>query len=534
MLINLLLCLASVVMLCLPWAGTTGYFLLGALVPLLILQQRLEDRSRLTGKKHRIFFYVAGTFLLWNFISIIWLLWLRGFAAVAFTAAVLVNTFMTVVPFMVYHYVWRRAKKPLAYTMLVAMWIAFEYLYLHGEISFPWMTLGNGFMNDVKAVQWYEYTGVLGGSLWVLVANIVIYEAIKNYRAAKQISAFVTPVLVVAVPLVVSVFMYNKYTEVENPVTVEVIQPNIDPYEEKFDSMTEEEQVDIMLSLAPNAPQGVDYIVTPETSLASSFHWEDRFESNATLARFRGFLYENAPAAKFIIGANTLKRYPNTAEKSITARYGRGGIWYDVYNSAVYIDTTSFVDVYHKSKLVIGAETMPYYKQMKKLEKLSLDLGGLTGLLGTENERSVFTSQDGAKVGVAICYESVYGQYCAEYVQKGAQSLFIITNDGWWGNTAGHRNHFAFARLRAIELRRSIARSANTGISGFINQRGDVISKTKWDERVSQTGVINLNDKLTFYARFGDMTGRLAVYAALLGVLYYIAYRRRKKDYLTD
>src|SRR5574343_444659 len=72
------------------------------------------------------------------------------------------------------------------------------------------------------------------------------------------------------------------------------------------------------------------------------------------------------------------------------------------------------------------------------------------------------------KLAPAVCYESVYGDFMAKYIRSGAEVICIITNDGWWGNTPGHRQHLAYAKLRAIETRKQIIRSANTGISCFV------------------------------------------------------------------
>ena len=138
------------------------------------------------------------------------------------------------------------------------------------------------------------------------------------------------------------------------------------------------------------------------------------------------------------------------------------------------------------------------------------------------------------KVAPAICYEGLYGDFMGGYVRNGAQALFVVTNDGWWGNTPGHRFLFAFCRLRAIELRRDVARSANTGVSGFINSRGDDISRMEWDERGILVSDIRLNDRVTLYARLGDYIGRIAVYVSLLCLLYFVAYRARKRFHLAD
>ena len=519
----------SVLLLSLPWLGFPGYTLWVAFVPLLILQEKLSREKNWKGKPRRFFGYAAVTFLVWNIVTVYWI---KNATWIGVVAAFAVNTFISTVSFMVYHYVWRRAPRALAYTVLVSFWIAYEYVYINGEISFPWLILGNGFANTVRAVQWYEYTGILGGSLWVWIVNLLVYEAWRKFRACRCAGAFALPVVIALTPLVVSWAMYARYQEAERPVTVTVVQPNLDPYEEKF-VLPQWDQARLILSLAERAPADADYIVTPETSFDYTL-WEENLPDNPLIRTLREFMRTHYPGAQLIIGATTFRRYGSKAEASATARTNSNiDFWYDVYNSAIRIDTAS-VSVYHKSKLVAGAEMIPHYRRFEFLKSLSLELGGVSGMLGVDPERSTFASEDGTQVGVAICYESVYGEYCTEYVGKGAEALFIITNDGWWGDTPGYRQHFSFARLRAIELRRSVARSANTGISGFIGQRGDVLAKTGWDERTALTGTINLNDRLTFYARHGDMIGRICLYTTLLSLLYFIAYRRRKKGYLVD
>jgi apolipoprotein N-acyltransferase len=117
-------------------------------------------------------------------------------------------------------------------------------------------------------------------------------------------------------------------------------------------------------------------------------------------------------------------------------------------------------------------------------------------------------------------------------VRKGANVLFIITNDGWWGNTPGHKQHLSFASLRAIETRRSIARSANTGVSCFVNQRGDIQQATKYWERDVIRQEINLNSKITFYTRFGDYFGRISSFISVLFILLAIVFGIKRKNKL--
>ncbi|MBQ4286017.1 MAG: apolipoprotein N-acyltransferase, partial [Bacteroidales bacterium] len=123
---------------------------------------------------------------------------------------------------------------------------------------------------------------------------------------------------------------------------------------------------------------------------------------------------------------------------------------------------------------------------------------------------------DGTPVGCAICYESVYGEYCTGYVRSGARLLTVITNDAWWGDTPGYSQHLSYSSLRAIETRRDIARCANTGISAIIDQRGRILERSPWWEMSVIRGTVNLSDRQTFFVRYGDIPGRISVLVFLL------------------
>ena len=119
-------------------------------------------------------------------------------------------------------------------------------------------------------------------------------------------------------------------------------------------------------------------------------------------------------------------------------------------------------------------------------------------------------------------------------MRRGARFMAIISNDGWWGDTPGYRHLFTISRLRAVEHRRAIARAANTGISGFISPRGDIGATLGWEERGVLTAQVPLESRITFYTRYGDYIGRIAQYLMLLCLLYYVAYRVKKKNHLVE
>jgi apolipoprotein N-acyltransferase len=172
---------------------------------------------------------------------------------------------------------------------------------------------------------------------------------------------------------------------------------------------------------------------------------------------------------------------------------------------------------------------MPFPRFFKFFEKFAINLGGTTGSLGVQKEPTVFCSKAN-KICVApiICYESIYGEWTGKFIKKGANLIGIITNDGWWGDTPGYKQHLTYARMLAIEHRRSVVRSANTGISAVINQTGNIIAKTRWWEEATLKNTVNLNNKLTFYSKFGDWPAHLSLVVSALMILFYIYSRFSK------
>lgn len=490
-----------------------------ALVPLLLIQQ----------KEGRFMPYVLVTFVLFNIISVGWI---TKSAFIGAVAATLVYTTLFGGVMWIYHMVWKRAKRALAYTLLVSMWIAAERLYTNGEISYPWLNIGNSFAQNPYIIQWIEYTGVNGIALWVLVVNIIIFESIN--RPLQRRKYLLSALIAIALPVITSLTMLRTYKESGKSVEVSVIQPNIDPYNEKFGGLSQEQQLDILYNLVKEAPTTSRYIVAPETAIDNGL-WINNLRFNKTIKGFRDILKEEKPNTTIITGASTFMAYylAEGAKAPTTTARKRGKMYYDIYNSAIQIDSSDRTPLYHKSKLVIGVEMLPYHESLSAISALSVSLGGISGMLGTQEKPTIFNnSTDSLKAGVAICYEAIYGEHYAAIASKGAQVMFVITNDGWWGDTKGYHQCLAFSRLRAIECRRSICRSANTGISAFIDERGLLVKELGWDKRGVITHNTSLNDRVTFFMVYGDIIGRVATYTMMLCILFFIAYITRKRDHL--
>ncbi len=518
----------------LGFAWTTKGFpllLFIAFIPLLWIEYTVSQTA-LSKKGTRIFGYAYVTFLIWNLITVGWLYNLQP-AIPAFPLAVGCNALFMASVFWLFYYFKKKLGNGYGYFFLPLIWITFEKLHLNWSLSFPWLNLGNGFASYHTWIQWYEYTGTFGGTLWVWIVNLGLFFALKGYFETKKtellLRNIIIQVFVILLPILVSLLIYQTYDEEGEGVKITVLQPNLDVYTEKFeiskDQMTEE-----LLELAEEAVEpDTDYIVAPETSILGIQGIDlTRATQNKQIQQVKNFV-ERHPQTLFLGGTTFYQLAFNEEETTPYSNKLSGTdqtIWVDRFNSAFQIGKEEKFQVYHKSKLVIGVETIPFHTFLRPLmENVLIDLGGTVSTHTPQEKRTCFTnSQNNVKPGVAICYESVYGEFVTEYVQNGANLLFIITNDGWWGNSEGHRQHLAYAKLRAIENRRSIARSANTGVSAFINQKGDIISTLEYGTKGSLSEVILTNEKETFYSRYGDLIARTVLF--LTGIFFAVLFSK--------
>ena len=510
--------------------------LLIALVPVLLAMENIIGAQ---GKKNgKLIFRTAFLcFFAWNTASIYWVFNSLDSAMPTWVAALIslipfgLGAVLMTLAFWLYYRLRLITSKIWAYTGLICFWIGYEYLHQSWDLAFPWMNLGNGFAATHQLVQWYEYTGVYGGTLWVLLSNILFFEiwqALKAGTLKLNTSLLILPTLIlVTLPVLISLFIYFTHTEKSNPANIVVVQPNIDPYK-KFGSMPPSEQINRLIHLSDSMGQSnTEYFIWPETAISQGTE-EKTFREDESFKTIQNFLneYKNA---NLISGIESFSIYDSAA--TLTARYNKNsGIYFDVFNAAVSIENSGTLQFYHKSKLVPGVEQTPFSNALSFLKPAFAAFGGATGSYGKQDEPSVFYSQSGIGSAPVICYESIWGEYVADYIKKDAQFIAIITNDGWWGNTSGKDQHLHYAKLRAIETRRWVARSANTGISAFINQRGDIVQRTKWWVQGALKQDINLNEELSFYVRFGDYIARGgSIGSGVFALILIIALLKKRK-----
>lgn len=514
-----------------PEIGGLSFLLFIAFIPLFWVEDEIS-KAISNGKNRNLLPYSYTAFLIFN-IATTWWVWFASPAGSV--AAMTLNALFMATIFQLFHLTKRIIGRKQGYIGLLLFWIAWEYIHISWDLTWPWLTLGNGFANSTSWIQWYDTTGVAGGTLWVLVINILLYHGLKhsfqygwNKKSTFQYVFFSFVILLV--PSVISWVKKSNYQEPNKPVEVVVVQPNIDPYNEKFNGLSSKEQVIRMLRLAAQqVTDSTKYVVLPETAIPESIQ-ESEFKDSEEYRVLQSFI-EKYPHVNIVIGASTLYVYGVSKPRSPTVRQANNGLYYDYYNTALQVNSALSIPFYHKSKLVPGVERMPFPQLFLPLQDLIFDLGGTTGSLGTQSTRDVFYSTvDSTAIAPVICYESIYGEYVGNYVLNGADLIFIVTNDGWWQDTPGYKQHLAYARLRAIEHRRSIARSANTGISCFINQTGGVSHQTSWWEPDVISTTLNKNTEITFYTKYGDYISRTsALFSGFLLLLVFLRSRTQKK-----
>ena len=526
----LLLAIFSGVLLSVGFPPLPGFvFMFVGFVPLLWIEHRISEEYGMA--RWQVFKFGMAAFITWNILTTYWVtntLFMAGFLAI------IPNSLLMSIPWVLFHFTKVRLGPRIGYSAFISYWMVFELAHLNLEdISWPWLMLGNSFARYPEIVQWYEITGAFGGSLWILVLNVLLFFLYRDWtlEVGKGLGwrKSLLPIIILVIPVIASSIRYHTYEDKGELAEVVVVQPNYEPHFEKF-TVRQKVQVDHFIELSGKlVREGTDYLVFPETSFDGIRH--NDILSHPTIIRLKAFV-DNYPGLKLVTGLGSFYVDDGSSDRQMNAprvhlSLGDTTI-YESYNSAIQILSGSDdIPFYYKSKLVPGPELPPFASVTQFLEPIVRALGGTMAGLGTQNERSVFESEDGSMaVAPVICYESVFGQYVTGYINKGATAIFVVTNDGWWDNTAGHKQHLMFASLRAIETRRSIARSANTGISAFINQRGDISQATPYGQDAVIRAEIAMNKETTFYTKYGDLIARLALFWSAVALLMSIVKRR--------
>jgi len=516
----------------LAWTGwCSGLILLVSIVPFLIIEQYLYERPD-RYSTNAFFNYILPGFFLF---SIITLGWMKVASVLGALFIITGLSFLMAFTMWLAHVVRMRAGNTAGIISLVTFWLGYEFISLNTIFISPWVNLGNGLAKDIMFIQWYEYTGTAGGSLWILLSNIFLSLLLVNIFYGKRNILFsvLTWLSIVLIPSAISITKYFTINHAETLASeVVIIQPNVDPYTEKFIIPFEEQLQRVMEMAEREISERTSWVVTPETTVDDPVNLDD-LNNNKYVAMIKN-LTLRYPGASVVAGFVSYKLYPSSDRPpTVSARKTDDSeLYYDHFNSAFDIDSGRTIEVYHKSKLVPGIEMQFSTGPGRILAKILPYLGGTKWGYGIQKDRSCFEHHIlKYKIAPIICYESVFGSYITGYVRNGARALFIITNDGWWKGTNGYRQHLSYASVRAIETRRPVVRAANTGVSCIIDIKGKRTESTKWWSQAVLKSKIFPETRETFYVKYGDYLLRIAsVISVFIIIIIFIAIPVRKKQ----
>lgn len=497
-----------------------GFILLIAFVPFLYIENYLYENNR-NYSPHICFLYLLPGFVIF---SILTLGWIRSVSITAAVCVILSSGFLMSFTLWLAHMIRLKEKTSLIYYVsLIAFWLTFEFFCLRALVLSPWINLGNGLSKNIMFIQWYEVTGTAGGTLWILLSNLFLFLFLNNLsvKGINRIVYLTVWIVIVILPSAFSVARYNTIkTSSLNETEVVIVQPNFDPFGEKF-TIPFEKQLEKALSMAGSeVTESTGWLVMPET-LVDDPADETRLSDNKYITMIRAFAGKNPSVTiitgmvSFISSSGEVRTGPynwkNQQISTVSNKY---------FNSAIKIDTSAEIDIYHKSRLVPGFEFIPAKGIFRVITSILPDLGGKNRGYSIQDKRTCFVNSVSLqKVVPVICYESVFGEYLTDGIKQGAVAIFIITNDGWWKNTSGYKQHLSVSSLRAIETRRPVVRAANTGISCFIDIRGKATFKTTWWKSETIKGNIHPENRITPYVRYGDFLMKLALILSIIILL---------------
>ncbi len=526
---NLLLGLFSGLMLGLSFPPFhLPYLVFVGLIPYLIVLQKKEGLAEINR-------FTYFTFFIFNIITIYWVgSWTQNadpFLEIAGSVLMFFNPLLFLIPSTLYCFAKKIFTRNAALFLFPLFWVTYEYAYSITDFRFPWLTLGNSLPYFNRFIQIADIVGVYGLTLFIIYINIFFFKGFKNFFTNKQKSLiyFSVGILLFLIPLSYGIIKTNTFKISNNKIKVGLIQPNFDPTN-KWDGGSLDKQLDTYLSLSQKSiEQGSQIIVWPETALPVYLLDGNYFSQVARIHRF----FDSNNVA-LITGMPDANFYFNKKDAPMDAKpVGKGNTLYTSYNSILMFTPNNYqVQKYQKMKLVPFGEKVPLVESFPWLAdiiKWNVGLSGWNTGKDTVNFKlnSLFinntTKKNPKEINIAgvVCIESIFPDFVAAFVNKGAQLIVVVTNDSWYGNSSGPYQHKEISVLRAVENRRSVVRAANGGISCLIDPLGNTVKETKMFEQAELTIAAPLETVETFYTKYPLLIPYLATTVSILIILLF-------------
>ncbi len=404
--------------------------------------------------------------------------------------------------------VWFRSLIPrYGFFVFPCLWVTLELIRTYALSGMPWGLLGYSQYRQIEIIQIADHMGVYGVSFLIVLVNVALAEFLswlmpyfRNFRPARlpwELAAM-------AALLVTLSWQYGLFTLSETPfsdiprssISVGVVQPNVDQAV-KWDTAYREETIARFDRLTEKLGRATDLVVWPEAATPFVFEREPVYQLQL-------MALANRAQAPILFGSPALRFYPDRRPYLMNSAY-------------LLAPDGQLLGRYDKHHLVPFGEYIPFKSSLLSfLDKLVEGIGdfepgtGPTVLTLTPKPKSATAGTAGTTLrpinfGVAICYEVIFPNLVRQFAANGAEFLVTVTNDAWFGPSAAASQHFSMVVFRSVENHLAFARSANTGISGFIDPFGRIVEATPIFTEQAVKATMRVWRPYTFYSRHGDV-----------------------------
>ncbi len=383
-----------------------------------------------------------------------------------------------------------------------SFWVGLEYFRTEYLIEFPWCLLGYTQYKNLYLIQNADILGVFGLSFLIVIINGLIARLFFHYKDNSQLRTrslkweILLICLIAAGTITYGHFrLSNEQRENKSHQTINalIVQGNIDQ-SLKWDPTYQTKTLETYHRLSRlNYDFKPELIVWPETAMPFFF------QENGKLSQDLLSIVKESEAA-IVFGSPAYKR-------------AAGAVYY--YNRAYLISPEGKPpQFYDKVHLVPFGEYVPFKRFLSFINRLVSAAGDFA-----EGDEIVTINHNNLSLGVLICFEAIFPEIARVHTNGGANILVNITNDAWFGRTSAPHQHLAMAVFRAVENRRPLIRSANTGFSAFIGPQGKIMSRGRlFHEETLKSSLDISNSALTFYTRFGDIFARILLILSIIKI----------------
>ena len=394
--------------------------------------------------------------------------------------------------------IYRKTKLPALFIAPV-LWVMLEFARSYALTGFPWSSIGYSQYRFLPLIQIADITGIYGVSFFVLAVNGAGADLLLTRKRLSKmplfplsytIAGFVSLLVFISAAYGYGLFRLSEHRPGSSR-TISVIQGNIEQ-DRKWDPSYQQEVLAVYENLSREALSARPFLlVWPETAVPFYFGYDAQHTDKL-------MQFQQDSGSYLLFGSVMVKGRMN----------GRT----ELTNSVILLDREgkkSFT--YDKIHLVPFGEYVPLRSILFFVDKLVAGIGDYVP--GRQYTRA---ETEAGSFGTVVCYEVIFPGLVRKFFISGGDFLVTITNDAWFGKTAGPYQHFSMAVFRAIENRKPLIRAANTGISGFIDSNGRILARSGLFTRQVLTEHITTDSSRTFYTRYGDLFSYLCIVISIV------------------